>query len=304
MIHEPAVEPAAVANWERFRFVTSHMGIPHARLIAEYPGGGRWQVLVREACRAVNLPNIERSRIFEKLARMDGKLIKGSRLYRGADVWLKNVETAHSERPFWAIIAGAPPGGAEPFLPIDELHEDTPYWKVPRERTIARTATALGACAVDLFRQCREIVFVDPYFDPSDERWQRTLVEFARVAAAAGRTFRRCDYHLRLVVGNAFALQRECLAHLPQLLPLGFKLNLFRWRHMNQGERMHPRYILTDIGGLRFEKGLDEGAPGETTDVSLLDLDLCAARMREFDEQKPAYQRLDTVTVHGSGPAS
>jgi hypothetical protein len=303
MIHEYAVEPAAVANWERFRFVTSHMGIPHARLIAEYPGGGKWQALVREACRALNLPNLERTRIFEKLVKLDGKLTKSSRLYRNSDAWLTNVETAHRDRPFSAIIASARPGNAEPFLPIDELDEDTPYWKVRREWRIARTAAALGACAVDLFRQCREIIFVDPYFDPREERWQRTLVEFARIATATGRTFRRREYHLRLV--ERFALERECLAHLPQLLPPGFKLDLWRWDRMNRGERMHPRYILTEVGGLRIEKGLDEGKPGETTDVSLLDLDLCSARMREFDERTPAYRLVDKkVTIDGRGPAS
>lgn len=302
MIHEYAVEPAAVANWERFRFVTGHMGVQHARVIAEFPGGGRWQEFVRDACRAKNLPNVERTKIFEKLGRLDGKLMKQIRLYRNSDAWLTNVEAAHRERPFWAIIASARPGDAEPFLPIDELDEDAPYWKVRREQKVTRTAAALGACAVVLFRQCREMLFVDPYFDPRAERWQHTLVEFARIATATGRTFRRCEYHLKQVPENAFALKQECLAYLPELLPAGFKLDVRRWRHMRQGERMHPRYILTEVGGLRIEKGLDEGAPGETTDVSLLDLDLCSARMREFDERHPSYQLLDEVTVCGTEP--
>jgi hypothetical protein len=106
-----------------------------------------------------------------------------------------------------------------------------------------------------------------------------------------------------LVPDNPFALEQECRTHLAQLLPPGFKLNVRRWRHMNRGERMHPRYILTDVGGLRIEKGLDEGTPGETTDVSLLDLDLCAARLGEFDTERPAYQLLDKVTVCGRTPA-
>jgi hypothetical protein len=304
MIHEYAVEPTAVAGWERFRFVTSHMGIAQARLIAEYPGGGRWQALVRDACRARKLPNIERTRIFTKLAGLEGKLLKGTRPYRNSEPWLANAEAAHRKQPFWAIIASARPGKAEPFLSIDELDEHTPYWNVPRERAVARTAAALAACAVDLFRQCREILFVDPYFDPRAPRFQHTLTEFVRVAAATGRVYRRCEYHLKLVPSDdPFALERECLAHLSQLLPPGFKLDLRRWRHMNEGERMHPRYILTDVGGLRIEKGLDEGTPGETTDVSLLDPNLCAARLGEFDTQRPAYQLLDKATVCGRTPA-
>jgi hypothetical protein len=300
MIHEYAVEPAAVANWERFRFVTSHMGIPHGRLIAEFPGGGRWQALVREACRRGDLPNVERTKIFERLGRLDARLIKGTRLYRNPETWLVNVEAAHRDHPFWAIIATSRPGNAEPFLPIGELDEDTPYWHVQRERIVSRTAASLGACAVDLFRQCREIVFVDPYFDPREERWQNTLREFIRVATISGRTFRRCEYHLKLIPETSFALEKECLAHLPQLLPAGFTLEVRRWRHITHGERMHPRYILTEVGGLRIEKGLDEGVPGETTDVSLLDVDLCSKRLQDFDKMKPAFALLDKTTVYGS----
>ena len=170
MIHEYAVEPAALASWERFRFVTNHMGIPHARLIAEYPGGGRWQALVRDACRAQKLPNVERTRIFTKLARMEGKRLKGTRPYRNSQPWMENAEAAHREQAFSAIIASTQPGTAEPFLLVDELDEDTPYWKVRREKSVTRNAGALSACTVELFRLCREILFVDPYFDPRELR--------------------------------------------------------------------------------------------------------------------------------------
>lgn len=38
-----------------------------------------------------------------------------------------------------------------------------------------------------------------------------------------------------------------------------------------RGDRLHNRYILTDIGGLVFGTGLDEGADNETDDVTLMD---------------------------------
>jgi hypothetical protein len=33
---------------------------------------------------------------------------------------------------------------------------------------------------------------------------------------------------------------------------------------------MHPRFLLTELGGIHFENGLDEGEPGERTLVKPL----------------------------------
>jgi hypothetical protein len=33
---------------------------------------------------------------------------------------------------------------------------------------------------------------------------------------------------------------------------------------------MHPRFLLTDLGGINYENGLDEGEPGEATLVKPL----------------------------------
>ena len=51
------------------------------------------------------------------------------------------------------------------------------------------------------------------------------------------------------------------------------EMTLVHWRkdRNTEGETLHPRYILTDRGGIRIEHGLDEGEYGETTDISLLD---------------------------------
>ena len=45
-------------------------------------------------------------------------------------------------------------------------------------------------------------------------------------------------------------------------------------RRLNQkagGERLHNRYILTDLGGVAFGIGLDDGNDGETDDLILMD---------------------------------
>jgi len=59
--------------------------------------------------------------------------------------------------------------------------------------------------------------------------------------------------------------------HLPDLIPAGTKLRVFFWKRRPGGKRLHPRFILTELGGLQPDYGLDEGdATGDTTIVSLM----------------------------------
>jgi hypothetical protein len=52
---------------------------------------------------------------------------------------------------------------------------------------------------------------------------------------------------------------------------------------------LHNRYILTDLGGVSFQHGLDTGADGETDDISRLDLDQYIFRCKQYDPAAPAF---------------
>ena len=47
-------------------------------------------------------------------------------------------------------------------------------------------------------------------------------------------------------------------------------MKVFFWTQVPGGLEMHPRFLLTDLGGMHFENGLDEGGPGEKTLVKPL----------------------------------
>ena len=48
------------------------------------------------------------------------------------------------------------------------------------------------------------------------------------------------------------------------------------------GQGLHNRYILTDVGGVQFFTGLDEGDPGTTDDISLLGADAYRERLENY----------------------
>jgi hypothetical protein len=63
----------------------------------------------------------------------------------------------------------------------------------------------------------------------------------------------------------------ECHARLRRCIPDGMRIVVRRLNQRAGGERLHNRYILTDLGGIAFGVGLDDGGDGETDDLSLMD---------------------------------
>ena len=55
-----------------------------------------------------------------------------------------------------------------------------------------------------------------------------------------------------------------------------------RWKEREGGEKLHNRYILTDIGGVQFGVGLDEGEPGTTDDIARLSVDTFRKRFEDY----------------------
>jgi hypothetical protein len=56
------------------------------------------------------------------------------------------------------------------------------------------------------------------------------------------------------------------------------------------GEKLHPRFLLTELGGIQFDYGLDAGdAPGDTTIVTLMDHDLWQAVRADYTVPSPSF---------------
>jgi hypothetical protein len=83
-------------------------------------------------------------------------------------------------------------------------------------------------------------------------------------------------------------------------IPRGVVLKIVRWSEQAGGEKFHARYILTDIGGVRFDVGLDSGDPGQTTDVSLLDFTLYRQRWDDYQQATAEFKYEDEVVVLGT----
>ena len=93
--------------------------------------------------------------------------------------------------------------------------------------------------------------------------------------------------------------RKECKDKLPSIIPEGLTLTVYRWKKRDGGERLHNRYILTDIGGVFFGIGLDEGNLGETDDVVRFRADSYRQRWNDYDERNGTFDLDGKVSLEG-----
>lgn len=300
MINEFALEPDVLAKPENIRYFLEQFDVHKGRLIADFPQ--RW---VSEVYRmwTRTLDNVERRRFEELLLTIDKKVIVRStkRKFEGAD-WLENAEAVQNTRePFHAIVSRENPRDHESVLAADAINEETPLWKTKRQDVIPRDARAISDLAAPLIHISKEILFVEPYFDPCNGTFKSSLrtvlYHLAHRRARAARVELHCTVHR--TSGNNF--WDDCHEHLPDLVPEGVRLDVFRWTKKDGGERFHRRYVLTERGGIAYEGGLDRGKDGETTDVYLLEPVIHEKRWVEYQPESEAFEmdKEGPIEIHG-----
>lgn len=307
ILKEFAVDPAVMAELSRCAYVLDQMGFPFGRMISGFPAWKKWKDLVRRACTEAGVLDVARKRIMHRVERAKGKFVPNDRLYKSQLKWIANVRGQYPERPFDAVITLLKEKGIGPCLVVEELSEDHPIWNVARGAVIDRTAAAIAQAAGPLVLHSREIVFVDPYFDPSIPKCRDPLGAVLAQATRSGRVLRRCEFHSKVVtrdrgapIYSAKEFETLCQTHLPPVLPKELELSLVRWEQKWGGDKPHPRYILTETGGMSFEGGLYEGKPGESIDVAILEPAILERRRCEYQLDAQTFHRAqDPIIVVG-----
>ena len=170
---------------------------------------------------------------------------------------------------------------------------------------MSRSAKALAAAVAAMLRNAAVVVLVDPHFGAENRRHREPLRAFLRamIDARPGALPDRIDVYCSADGGATERFFRgECESRLPRIVPAGLQVGLVRLRQRDDGERLHNRYILTDLGGVTFGVGLDEGNAGDTDDIQLLDRAQYEKRWNQYGSEDPAFDRPHPpVTIEGVG---
>jgi hypothetical protein len=147
-------------------------------------------------------------------------------------------------------------------------------------------------------------LIVDREFIPSGgakNKWLNPLASIAKVLVEQ-KGIDRFELHtLDKAIGPwpPGKFVNDCSQHLPRVIPTGISVTANLWRQREGGIQFHKRLILTDVGGVLLDPGLDEGKTGETYDISLLRDSEWADEFKLFNNPSGAYDLVDSVLVHG-----
>ena len=307
MIHEYALEPELVATWtdrSTCRYFKENFGLGQGRLVSRYPK--RWKRLVWDSFDCTD--DFARQRLTELIARLSEQMVRRSNIQwdSHSTSWIENAEREHERRPFHAILAQTNPENHPHVLTESDIDEDSAArWAVERGYSVARSATEMADVVAPLLRCSSDVIFVDPHFGPGLPRYRRPFAAFLEqmVRQRPGEMPKRIEVHTGAEdTGTEEFFREECDTKLHRSVPEEMRVLVRRLRQKQDGEKLHNRYILTDIGGVIFGIGLDEGDEGETDDITLMDRGQYELRWSQYGGDPPTgfEQEGDPIEVVGT----
>ena len=312
MLYEYAIEPELVATWSDRkvgRYFADKFGLGSPRIVSRYPK--RWKKLVWSAWEQLEeqLPTgkteIDHARMTELIEQLSEAMVKRTNTIAPTGrSWLNDTTEEHRRVPFHAILARRNPVGHPATLAADDLDERTPLWTTPRGLTIPRKAAAVADAVGNMLRIATDVAFVDPYFAPHHQRFRNVLEACLRVCftmRAGGPPRIRIFSSDKNGAAQSF-FDGECRKRLPGVIPADQKITIRRLKERPGGDRLHNRYILTELGGVSFGVGLDEAeaADGATDDLHLLDRDQYEKRWRQYSDESLAFVSENPISITGA----
>ncbi|HFD87407.1 MAG TPA: hypothetical protein ENJ35_07010 [Gammaproteobacteria bacterium] len=307
MIYEYGLEPELVATWGNradFNFFINAFGLGQPRMVSEFPKLKNWRRKVLQALPST-IADLDRERVLELVRTMTERMVtREEGHYDGSKEWLENAEREHARIPFHAILAHDNPNNHPDIIVANSLNATDTRWDVQRSKVVCRQAADMAAAVSDMLSNCREAIFVDPHFGPELPRYRRPFSRFLH-AVTINRGGNIPD---RIVVigsnrnPNYDFFRGECESRFPRLIPAGIDVIFVRIRQLAGGEAVHNRYILTELGGVTFQHGLDDGRQGETDDVALMDRKQYEQRWEQYCGNNPVFDMDgDEFEVAGTG---
>jgi hypothetical protein len=260
MIYEYALEPEMVAKWgeKGKKHFQREFGLSQGRIVSRYPEN--WRELVWKSFSSED--QNEKYHLTELIFRLSEKQIKRKAFLwdNSKETWLENALNEHASHPFRAVLARNNKDNLPQVLDEDSLADDPcPGWDNPSDIPIQRTVEEMTSAVMCMLTLCRWIKFIDPHIDPTTYRYQMSMNSFLKILAGkrlAG-PLESIEIHYKT---EKYSLRYlEDVYKKKNIIPKGLKVTLFQWDDKQSEHMLHNRYILTNIGGVSFNHGLDIG---------------------------------------------
>lgn len=282
MIHAFAVEPALMPTWAKpleFRYYLEKFGVGNPRAVLELPGAVEWRRLAAAAAKETGLTGLDMTRLTELLRVMTEQMCRRDDIrYDASSPWRRNAEREFERRAFAAILASENPSNHSGVIAGDPTGD--PRWECARGHCVERSGVAIARVLKPLLQNARELHFIDPHFSPETRRHRDVLEALLWVIARARTRPRLLCIHCEDKA--TFKFFSEKAMTMARWVPRGLQVTFQRWCVHDEGEDLHNRYVLCELGGVTLGRGLDEGRRGQTDDVSLLTREQFQVRWAQY----------------------
>lgn len=249
MIKEFAVEPEAiVSSFKDFIYVVEKFGICEGRVISRFPK--TWKRLVYEAAQARHQGKVEGKKIEERLRRLPDEILIAMSRPAGTGDWIDVALAEHQRQPFDYLITNAPQEVAE-AVPVESLDGEHPCLRITRELSISREPEAMASACAFLLKTAKVIKIIDPHLDFSHHRYREPFNAFMKHVRAGTQI--EIYRGIRDDGPTREFLRQKAEQFLQTALPIGVHARIF----LLPAGTMHNRFLLTDLGGIKFGVGLD-----------------------------------------------
>jgi len=293
MIYEYALEPEMVAKWGAYHiagFFRSQFGVDQGRFVSCYPED--WVKKVRNSVQNQDVRDVEKNRLEVLLELLQENMVKRTKCCwdDSKRSWLENALTEHVRFPFRAIMARKNTDNLPEIICEDDLFLSTPPykgWDAPHGITIKRNASEMASAIKMMLTCCCCVKFIDPYISPGNPNYRQSLRAFLNILANKRPVgpLQAIEIHTGMHNGTVDFLRKSY----GEIIPAGLQVTLFQWKERPGGQKLHNRYVLTDLGGVSFHHGLAIGRDGETDDITRLSKEQFELRDGEYSRVTSAF---------------
>jgi len=292
MIYEYALEPELVATWgtkQNSIIYSSAFGFGQGRAVSNYPK--KWSRMVYSCARGSEM---EIKRLVELLKRIEENMIKRrDPIYDGdRRSWIENALLEHKRYPFFAIMAKNNLNHLSQIICEDDLADSPcPSWDIPHGITVNRNAAEMAATINMMLGRCRWVKFIDPYLSRIKWGHKQSMMAFLRILGTE-RPVGPLEF-IEIHTDEKGPSLEFLKDFYEEIIPAGLTVTLFQWKEIPGGQRLHNRYILTDLGGVSFHNGLDAGEDGETDDITRLDYEQYRLHCTQYNRATSFFEKAE-----------
>lgn len=263
MIHEYALDPASVADWQSFCHFAADFGVWKGRMICPFPNDWR-KLCYEEADMHGQQAKYKVTHWLQDYAPKVTARRRSEATY-ALPTWFENAAYEHTRKAFHAILARHVASDSLPVIDTADLDplNPNPLWIVNRQAFIERNPSSFAVCISPLLLCSCKVRIVDPYFvaDPDQLRiLSKCLTGFEQSGAP---TLDWIELHV-----DGEKVRRPTLTYIEEQIgavwPNGLpKAKIIRWRK----GYCHDRFVLTDRGGVILGDSLHchESRPDQIT---------------------------------------